>query len=234
MSAPVTTKNWLPEVPGGSAAVFAIATTPFVYFASDGGVSTTRVAGAAGAVAVRVAALDHEAGDDPVEGQAVEEALLDERGERGGRVRRVLHVERERERALARLHRRPCRSSPGRAPASRSRRRRGVGVDVPRFLRRRRRSRRRADRPPRVRGSGARCASGSTSSTTVPNSRGWAAQPGFRTVEGTLREALGEALRRLREPRGRRAHRRRRARARAGRVAWTWRAGRPSRTRPRR
>jgi hypothetical protein len=41
MSAPVTTKNWLPEVPGGSAPVLAIATTPFVYLASAGGVSTT-------------------------------------------------------------------------------------------------------------------------------------------------------------------------------------------------
>jgi tRNA pseudouridine38-40 synthase len=36
----VTTKNWLPAVPGGSAAVFAIATTPFVYFESAGGGST--------------------------------------------------------------------------------------------------------------------------------------------------------------------------------------------------
>ena len=40
MSAPVTTKNWLPAVPGGSVAVFAIATTPCVYFASEGGTST--------------------------------------------------------------------------------------------------------------------------------------------------------------------------------------------------
>ena len=29
-SSPVTTKNWLPAVPGGSAPVFAIATTPWV------------------------------------------------------------------------------------------------------------------------------------------------------------------------------------------------------------
>ena len=40
MSSPVTTKNWLPAVPGGSVCVFAIATTPFVYFASAGGGST--------------------------------------------------------------------------------------------------------------------------------------------------------------------------------------------------
>ena len=39
-SAEVTMKNWLPEVPGGSAAVFAIATTPCVYFAFFGGLST--------------------------------------------------------------------------------------------------------------------------------------------------------------------------------------------------
>ena len=40
MSGPVTTKNWLPEVPGASFSAFAIATTPFVYAASLGGVST--------------------------------------------------------------------------------------------------------------------------------------------------------------------------------------------------
>ena len=36
---PVTTKNWLPAVPGGSAPVLAIATTPRSYTVSDGGLS---------------------------------------------------------------------------------------------------------------------------------------------------------------------------------------------------
>jgi hypothetical protein len=36
----VTTKNWLPAVPGGSLPALAIATTPFVYAASEGGTST--------------------------------------------------------------------------------------------------------------------------------------------------------------------------------------------------
>jgi hypothetical protein len=40
MSAPVTTKNWLPEAPGASVGVLAIATTPFVYFVVSAGVST--------------------------------------------------------------------------------------------------------------------------------------------------------------------------------------------------
>ncbi len=40
MSLPVTTKNWLPAVPGASFCVFAIATTPSVYAASLGGTST--------------------------------------------------------------------------------------------------------------------------------------------------------------------------------------------------
>ena len=40
-SSPVTMKNWLPEVPSASVAVFAIATTPCVYWALRGGCSTT-------------------------------------------------------------------------------------------------------------------------------------------------------------------------------------------------
>ena len=41
----VTTKNWLPDVPGASSGDFAIATVPFVYFASDGGLSTVEYPG---------------------------------------------------------------------------------------------------------------------------------------------------------------------------------------------
>ena len=51
----------------------------------------------------RVAALDHEAGHDAMEGRAVEEAALGERDERGGRLRRRLLVELDRERAAVRL-----------------------------------------------------------------------------------------------------------------------------------
>ena len=58
----MTMKNWLPDVPGGSAAVFAIATTPFVYFASDGGRPRSSSPGPPVPSPVRVAALDHEAG----------------------------------------------------------------------------------------------------------------------------------------------------------------------------
>ena len=36
-SSPVTTKNWLPDVPGASTAVFAIAMTPLTYFEPAGG-----------------------------------------------------------------------------------------------------------------------------------------------------------------------------------------------------
>ena len=77
-SSPVTTKNWLPDVPGGSAAVFAIATTPFVYAAPAPAGVDGRVAGPAAARLRRVAALDHEARDDPVEDRVVEEAVLGE------------------------------------------------------------------------------------------------------------------------------------------------------------
>lgn len=36
-SSPVTMKNWLPEAPSGSVAVFAIATTPLTYLVFLGG-----------------------------------------------------------------------------------------------------------------------------------------------------------------------------------------------------
>ena len=62
-----------------------------------------RVARPAGARPGRVAALDHEARDDPVEERVVEEAALRERDERAGRVRRRLLVERDREVPAVRL-----------------------------------------------------------------------------------------------------------------------------------
>ena len=40
MSSPVTTKNWLPDAPAARRRVFAIATTPFVYFGPGVGLST--------------------------------------------------------------------------------------------------------------------------------------------------------------------------------------------------
>src|SRR5262249_39766816 len=52
-----------------------------------------RVAGAARAVPLRISALGDEARDDPVEREAVVEALLRERDEALDRLRRVLRVE---------------------------------------------------------------------------------------------------------------------------------------------
>ena len=61
------------------------------------------VARAAGAVALRAAALDHELVDDAVEGQPVVEALLREVGEVLDRVRREVVVKLDLERAVVRL-----------------------------------------------------------------------------------------------------------------------------------
>ena len=62
-------------------------------------------AGAAAARHGRVAALDHEAGDDAVEDRVVVKAALGERDERGGGVRRGLLVDADRDVAAARLER---------------------------------------------------------------------------------------------------------------------------------
>src|SRR5262245_38762082 len=64
-----------------------------------------RVAGAARARLRRVAALDHEARHDAVEDRVVEVPVVGERDERGRRLRRELLVERDRERAAARVER---------------------------------------------------------------------------------------------------------------------------------
>src|SRR5262249_49121977 len=97
----MTMKNWLPAVPAASACVFAIATTPSVYLVGFRRASPASVPGPFGAGAGRVAALDHEAGDDPVEDRADEEAAADEADERRRGLRRVLHVEPERNAAAA-------------------------------------------------------------------------------------------------------------------------------------
>ena len=61
-----------------------------------------RIAGArAGAGAGGVAPLDHEVGDDPVKGRAVEDAVLGQVLERGRRLRVLLRVEGDLERAAA-------------------------------------------------------------------------------------------------------------------------------------
>ena len=79
------TKNWLPAELG--AMVRAMDSTPVVVDqvvlaeAVGGELAVDLIAGAAHAVAVGAAALDHEAGDDPVEGQAVIEALVSQRDE---------------------------------------------------------------------------------------------------------------------------------------------------------
>ena len=79
-----TTKNWLPERPGGSTSVFAIATTPCVYAKSRRRRFVDRVAGARpGAGADGSPGLDHEPGDDAVKGRAVEDAVLGQILERG-------------------------------------------------------------------------------------------------------------------------------------------------------
>ena len=64
-----------------------------------------RVAGAAQAARGRVAALDDEAGHDPVEDRVVVEALAHEADERRGRRRRRLDGEVDREAAAVGLHR---------------------------------------------------------------------------------------------------------------------------------
>ena len=98
----------------------------------------------------------------------------------------------ERERALVRLHRhrvglrRVERRALGGGAARRGRR-----LFVAR-RRHRRRSRRR-ERPPRVRGSGARCASGSTSSTTVPNSPAGRRSPAFARSRGHCARRSGSS-----------------------------------------
>ena len=88
-------KNCEPDVPAGSSPVLAIATMPFVYFRSRRRGLLDRVAGAAVAVARRVAALDHEVRDDAVERRAVEELLVGQVLERAAGDRRVLGVERD-------------------------------------------------------------------------------------------------------------------------------------------
>src|SRR5262249_35970435 len=62
------------------------------------------IAGSAGAVAERVAALDHEAGSDPVEVEAVVEALFGEEDERVDGLRGAFGVEGDSEVPAARLH----------------------------------------------------------------------------------------------------------------------------------
>ena len=119
-SSPVTTKNWLPAVPAGSAPAFAIATTPCTYDASAAPcrASSTR---ARPCPCPSVAALDHEARDDPMEERVVEEAALRERDERAGRVRRRLLVERHREVAAVRLEDEAVRLRRRRASGARPR-----------------------------------------------------------------------------------------------------------------
>src|SRR3954451_10587569 len=63
-----------------------------------------RVAGAAGAVALGIAALDHEAGHDAVEAQPVVEALVGEGLEGAAGARRAGGVERDVELAAVREH----------------------------------------------------------------------------------------------------------------------------------
>src|SRR2546428_461847 len=64
------------------------------------------VTGSAGTVALGVAALDHEALNGSVEGQAVEEVVPRQEHDAAHRVRRKLLVELEDERATGRLDRR--------------------------------------------------------------------------------------------------------------------------------
>ena len=101
----VTTKNWLPAVPAGSACVFAIATTPVRVARRGGRPVDGRVARPARPGARRVAALDHEAGNDAVEDRLVEEALAREADEGCGRRPASLHGEPDREAAAVRVQR---------------------------------------------------------------------------------------------------------------------------------
>ena len=85
----IVMKNCEPFVFGPE---LAIANAPSVYSPFTVFVAEL-VAGAAGAGALRAAALDHEVGDDAVERQAVVEALAGEADEVVHRVRRELRVE---------------------------------------------------------------------------------------------------------------------------------------------
>ena len=73
---PVTTKNCEPDVPGGLVPRLGHRDDALRVLEVARRRLLDRVAGAAVAVAGRVAALDHEVRDDPVEGQAVEELLV--------------------------------------------------------------------------------------------------------------------------------------------------------------
>ena len=90
-------KNWLPLVLGPA---LAMESMPAASCLRLGLISLLElVAGAAGAVALRVAALDHEGLrrlDDAVEGQAVVEAVAGEEDEVVHGDRRVLGGERRR------------------------------------------------------------------------------------------------------------------------------------------
>ena len=75
-SAPVTTKNWLPERPGRLGRALRHRDDALGVGEVGRRLLVDAVAGAAGAVAERVAALDHEFGDDPVEGRGRRRSLL--------------------------------------------------------------------------------------------------------------------------------------------------------------
>src|SRR6266540_6030342 len=62
-----------------------------------------RVAGSAGSVSSRIAALDHEVRDHAMEREPVVEALAGELGEVGDRLRRVCVVELDLDRAVIRV-----------------------------------------------------------------------------------------------------------------------------------
>ncbi len=102
--APVTTKNWLPELPGRLRRALRHRDRPFGVGEVGGRLLNDGVAGTAGAGAEGVAALDHEARDDAVEGEVVVEPLLRQVGEGVGGLGRLLGVERDVEGAATRLH----------------------------------------------------------------------------------------------------------------------------------
>ena len=115
----VTMKNWLPFVFGPGVRHRERAAHDLVVVE----LVLERVARAAGAGARRVAALDHEVGDDAVEDDAVVEAVARELREVLDRLRRVVVEELDRDRAVIRVQRCGAHVSAAYRRAARSRRR---------------------------------------------------------------------------------------------------------------
>ena len=104
-SAPVTTKNWLPAVPGRLDPRLRHRYHALRVGGGRGRDVDRRVSRPAGSRLGRVTALDDESWNDAVEDRVVEVPVAGECNERCARLGRELGVERDRERAAVRLER---------------------------------------------------------------------------------------------------------------------------------